>query len=56
MANLQYDEMLIQLVRDYPVIYDMTREDYKSTNLKSKAWQEIFKKLIEMGFVIDGNF
>lgn len=35
------DELLIELVRSYPVIYDKTLKDHKNSMIVNNAWSEI---------------
>ena len=35
------EENLCELVRQYPVIFDKSRKDYKEKDVKESAWQEI---------------
>lgn len=35
------EEKLIELVKLYPCIYDVSSHDYKDRNLKNKSWNEI---------------
>ena len=39
------DELLIDLVKSYPFLYDKTSKDHKDRNMKSNAWEEIAKVL-----------
>ncbi|KAK7863926.1 hypothetical protein R5R35_012437 [Gryllus longicercus] len=42
-------EYLIELVRRFPVLYDLQHEDYKNTRKKDKIWDEIGKEINETG-------
>lgn len=36
-----YDEKLIAVVSQHPVLYNHMRSDYKSTEIKAEAWEEV---------------
>lgn len=36
---------LVQIIEQYPVLYDYTRSDYSNRNVQDKAWEEISKTL-----------
>lgn len=42
-------ERLIEMVRSYPMLYDLSHEDYKSLRKKDRIWSEIGKELDENG-------
>lgn len=42
-------ELLIEIVRKYPILYDLSHEDYKNIRKKDKIWIEIGKELNENG-------
>ena len=44
---MAFTEKLIELVKIYPVLYDLSHEDYK--NVKDKAWEQIGVELKESG-------
>lgn len=35
------DELLIQTVKDFPIIYDKSRADYKRNDQRDDAWKSI---------------
>ncbi|XP_012143753.1 uncharacterized protein LOC105662835 [Megachile rotundata] len=39
------DEMLIECIRNYPVLYDISDKDYKNYLVKENVWREISTKL-----------
>nr|XP_022911624.1 transcription factor Adf-1-like [Onthophagus taurus] len=41
------DEKLIEMVRDYPVLYDLSHAKYNDINYKNGIWKEIAKQLKE---------
>lgn len=43
--NAEEDEILITLVSQYPLLYDLSVEDYRNTRKKDKTWSEIGVKL-----------
>ena len=42
-------EKLIQLVKNYRILYDLSHENYKNVKKKDKIWDEIGKELNECG-------
>ena len=42
-------EKLIELVKVYPILYDLSHEDYKNVRKKDKAWEQIGAELKESG-------
>ena len=38
---------LIELVQCYPVLYDPSRDDYKSKNCKEEAWKQVADRLFQ---------
>ena len=42
-------EKLIELVKIYPILYDLTHEDYRNVRKKKKVWQQIGVELKESG-------
>ena len=46
MANT---EKLIELIKKYPILYDLSHEEYKNVRKKDKAWDEIGEELKENG-------
>ena len=43
--NLVQEELLSGTVRNYPVLYDKSHEDYKEFNAVKKAWVEVANSL-----------
>ncbi|XP_071051346.1 uncharacterized protein [Onthophagus taurus] len=41
----QYTEKLIELVKIYPILYNLSHEDYKNNSKKDKVWDQIGLKL-----------
>jgi len=42
-------EKLIELVKIYPILYDLSHEDYKNVRKKDKVWEQIGVELKESG-------
>ncbi|KAL1493642.1 hypothetical protein ABEB36_009341 [Hypothenemus hampei] len=42
-------EKIIELVRKYPILYDLSHEDYKNTRKKDKVWSTIGEEIGENG-------
>ena len=40
-STVQEKLQLIELVQFYPVLYDPSRDDYKSKNYKEEAWKQV---------------
>jgi len=40
-------EKLIEVVKNYPIIYDMSHRDYKNIRKKNKIWDEIGNEINE---------
>lgn len=40
-------EQLIEIVKNYPVLYDLSHPEYKNTKKKDKIWDEIASKFAE---------
>uniref|UniRef100_A0A6P7GYP1 Uncharacterized protein LOC114348126 n=1 Tax=Diabrotica virgifera virgifera TaxID=50390 RepID=A0A6P7GYP1_DIAVI len=40
-------EKLIELVKKYPILYDLSHEDYKNIRKKDKIWDEIGQEMKE---------
>lgn len=38
---MNFNELFINLVRERPILYEMTKKAYKDTNSKENAWKEI---------------
>lgn len=47
--SAEEDEILITLVSQYPLLYDLSEEDYRNTRKKDKTWSEIGLKLNKSG-------
>jgi len=43
------DEKLIECVRTYPVIYDMSHPKHLDNNYKSSLWKKISEEMKEKG-------
>ena len=43
------DEKLIECVRKYPAIYDMSHPKYLDNNYKSSLWKKISEEMKEEG-------
>jgi len=46
---MAFMEKLIELVKIYPILYDLSHEDYKNVKKKDKAWEQIGVELKESG-------
>ena len=46
---MAFKEKLIELVKIYPISYDLSHEDYKNARKKDKAWEQIVVELKESG-------
>ena len=46
---MAFTEKLIELVKIYPILYDLSHEDYKNVRKKDKAWEQIGVELKESG-------
>jgi len=44
---MAFTEKLIELVKIYPILYDLSHEDYKNVRKKDKAWEQIGVELKE---------
>ncbi|KAK7863492.1 hypothetical protein R5R35_010522 [Gryllus longicercus] len=42
-------ERLIELVKRFPILYDLHHEDYKNSHKKNRIWDEIGKEINETG-------
>lgn len=42
-------ERIIEIVRNYPILYDLSHEDYKNVKKKDRTWSEIGKQLNASG-------
>lgn len=42
-------EKIIKVVRNYPIIYDLSHEDYKNIRKKDKIWSKIGEEIGENG-------
>ncbi|KAK7863491.1 hypothetical protein R5R35_010522 [Gryllus longicercus] len=40
-------ERLIELVKRFPILYDLHHEDYKNSHKKNRIWDEIGKEINE---------
>jgi len=51
---MAFAEKLIELVKIYPILYDLSYEDYKNMRKKDKAWEQIGVELKESssGFAV----
>ena len=45
---MAFTEKLIELVKIYPILYDLSHEDYKNVR-KDKVWEQIGVELKESG-------
>jgi hypothetical protein len=48
-TNLTFNEQLIEEVKKYPFLFNKKERHYKSTVKKSRAWEEIGRKLYVTG-------
>ena len=48
-VNMALTEKLIELAKIYPILYDLSHEDYKNVMKKGKAWEQIGVALKESG-------
>ena len=46
-SAVQEKLQLIELVQLYPVLYDPSRDDYKSKNYKEEAWKQVADRLLQ---------
>ena len=46
--NIDAKLILIQLVEQYPLIYDKTLRDYKDNKKKQEAWEEIATRISDI--------
>lgn len=46
------DEKLIELVREYPVLYDLSHSKYMDTGFKNNIWARIAKEMKQDGKLI----
>jgi len=44
-----FTEKLIELVKIYPILYDLLHEDYKNVRKKDKGWEQIGVELKKTG-------
>lgn len=44
-----YDEKLIELVRNYPVLYDLSNPKYMDTDFKNNIWSKIGEEMKTTG-------
>ncbi|KAH1000576.1 hypothetical protein HUJ04_012885, partial [Dendroctonus ponderosae] len=44
-SKMASTEMLIELVKKYPILYDLSHEDYKNIRKKDKLWDKIGQEL-----------
>jgi hypothetical protein len=42
-------EKLIEFVKIYPILYDLSHEDYKNVRKKDNVWEQIGVELKESG-------
>ena len=52
----QNDELLIEMVRRYPCLYDKTAKDYKNARMREEAWRGIADVLNMTGRTKDNCF
>ncbi len=45
MSDQTFEDSLIELVEQYPVLYDLGNMNYKRNDVKNEAWNEIHHKL-----------
>lgn len=45
------DHLLIDIIQQYPLLYDKSHNDYKNNNKKENAWQAIASTLDSTGIV-----
>jgi len=38
---MAFTEKLIESVKIYPILYDLSHEDYKNVRKKDKAWEQM---------------
>lgn len=43
------DEKLIELVRNYPVLYDLSNPKYMDTNFKNNIWTKVGEEMKTTG-------
>ena len=46
---MAFSEKLIELVKIYPILYDLSHKDYKNVRKKDKVWEQIGVELKESG-------
>jgi len=46
---MAFTEKLIELVKIYPILYDLWHEDYKNVRKKDKTWEQTGVELKESG-------
>jgi len=46
---MAFTEKLIQLVKIYPILYDLSHEDNKNVRKKDKAWEKNWCRIKESG-------
>lgn len=51
-TNMSVTEQLIEKVKEYPILYDLSHADYKNVRKKDKVWDEIGAALNEDGKLI----
>lgn len=44
---MAFTEKLIELVKIYPILYDLSHEDYKNVRKKDNVWEQIGVELKE---------
>ena len=46
---MAFTKKLIEFVKIYPILYDLSHEDYKNVRKKDKVWEQIGVELSESG-------
>ena len=55
-TDYKRDELLIELVRSFPCLYELKDKSYKSSKaVKENAWGNIVEEMHKNGFVMDGK-
>jgi len=49
LAWKEFDEALIESVRKYPCLYDVTLKEFKINDLKDRAWVKVAESLESEG-------